>query len=383
MTRITFMTDFGKKHQKISGVRTDSHAADDVLNRSESWQAISQQIEKYDNSAGNITRDIIFNGKVLQGGNFSGEDLQNADFSGCNMREINLSKANLQNVNFTGADLSGADFSGANLDGAVFTGAKLIGVNFSGAKMHGVRLVNADLQDAIFTDADLDNLTIEELQEIVEYLAKYYPHKLNLARMNLTLLDLKRIDLRQVSLRGVDLRGCDLTGVNIYELDLSECLISPEQIAQAIGHIPTPEELKKILAPKKGKNKKKMKGIDFGDLFDSRGGFTWDTTKSGTDMKKMLKMGKDFIDSFKKGGGKGTENPADDKQDAKDAAKKENDIDELRKSIEQHKREVLEQRKEQQKAEENEQQKAQEREQTREKIHEAKMQLMQNSGRDR
>ena len=43
------MTDFGKKHQKISGVRTDSHAADDVLNRSESWQAISQQIEKYDN----------------------------------------------------------------------------------------------------------------------------------------------------------------------------------------------------------------------------------------------------------------------------------------------------------------------------------------------
>ena len=100
-------------------------------------------------------------------------------------------------------------------------------------------------------------------------------------------------------------------------------------------------------------------------------------------MKKMLKMGKDFIDSFKKGGGKGTENPADDKQEAKDAAKKENDIDELRKSIEQHKREVLEQRKEQQKAEENEQQKAQEREQTREKIHEAKMQLMQNSGRDR
>jgi len=43
-----------------------------------------------------------------------------------------------------------------------------------------------------------------------------------------------------------------------------------------------------------------MRGIDFGDLFDSRGNFTWDTTKSGTDMKTMLKMGREFIDSFKR-----------------------------------------------------------------------------------
>ena len=80
----------------------------------------------------------------------------------------------------------------------------------------------------------MDELAIEELQALVEYLAVYYPHKLNLRRINLSLLDLKRIDLRQVSLRGVDFTGLDFTGVNIMELDLSECIITPQQIAQAL-----------------------------------------------------------------------------------------------------------------------------------------------------
>ena len=117
------MTEFGKKHQKINPVYAVDEKTDNVLKRSESWQAISKQINKYDESFGN-TRSMVFSGKVLQGGDFKGENLENTDFSGCNMQEVNLSGANLKNVNFTGADLSGADLSHAILDGATFTGAK-------------------------------------------------------------------------------------------------------------------------------------------------------------------------------------------------------------------------------------------------------------------
>ena len=278
-----------------------NNEVDEVLNRSESWQAIAKQIDKFaeNTESGHIVNDIVFSGKMLQGGNFNGENFENADFSGSNMQEGSFKNANMQNANFTGADLSGADFSGANLDGAIFIGAQLIGTNFTGAHMHGVKFQNANLQDAILLDADLDNLSIEELQELVEYLAKYYPHKLNLTRLNLTMLDLKRIDLTQVNLRGVDFTGCDFTGVNIYELDLSECIISPAQIEQAIGHIPTALELKKILAPKNKKKSQKMKGIDFEDFFTGgKGSFDLDTTNMYLDVNVIGKKGKEIFKSF-------------------------------------------------------------------------------------
>lgn len=345
---ILTMAEYKNKHDKVlvKNPITD-YQTQDILNRSESWRAIANQFDKYEENGKISSRQFIFSGKVLQGGNFSGENLENADFSGSNMQEINLSKANLKNVDFTGADLSGADLSEANLDGAIFTGAKLIGTNFTGAHMHGVKLINADLQDAILLDADLDNLTIEELQELIEYLALYYPHKLNLSRINLTLLDLSRIDLRNVNLRGVDFTGCNFFGVNIYELDLSECIISPAQIEQAIGHFPTPEELKKLLAPKKKKNKRKIKGIDFSSFFNGRGGFDWDTTKGGVSFKDILKFGKDLKDSFKKPDSdeKIIENFDKNRENKKDDRESSND--ELRKSIEQYKQEVLEQRREQ------------------------------------
>ena len=163
--------------------------------------------------------------------------------------------------------------------------------------------------------------------------------------------------------------------LNIFELDLSECLISPEQIAQAIGHMPTPDELAKILAPKKKNKKDKMKGIDFGDLFDSRGGFDWDTTKSGSDMKKMFKTGQEIIKSFQKGGKNDKEDDKTQTLEKENNKSKKNDVDELRKSIEEHKRQVLEQRKEQQQQE----QQQSERENIKEKINEAKMQVINNS----
>jgi basic membrane lipoprotein Med (substrate-binding protein (PBP1-ABC) superfamily) len=72
------------------------------------------------------------------------------------------------------------------------------------------------------------------------------------------------------------------------ELDLSECIITPAQIAQALGRVPDPEELKKILAPKK---KKKAKGfyIDFTE-FLSNGHFKgWiDLTKGYVSTDKLV-----------------------------------------------------------------------------------------------
>lgn len=357
----------------------------EIFGRSESWQAIAKQFDKFEekpDNQGHISNDIIFSGKMLQGGSFDGEKLENSDFSGSNMQECSLKNADLRNVNFTGADLSGADLSGANLDGAVFVGAKLIGTNFTGAHMHGVKFQNADLQDAILLDADLDNLSIEELQELVEYLALYYPYKLNLTRLNLTLLDLKRIDLTQVNLRGVDFTGCDFTGVNIFELDLSECIISPAQIEQAIGHVPTALELKKILEPKHKKQKSKMKGIDLDEFFSGgSSGFDLDTTRMSLDVNDLGAKGKDLFKSFKK-------QDSDDKIMEKFGKEKENsqnksvesNVDDLRKTIEQHKREVLERRQEEQDREAKEKM----REQIREKIKENKIMLMQNqSSRER
>lgn len=372
------MNDYSNKHyRKRENSEDFDKDAQNILDKNESWKAISSQLSKYDKKSNNgtISHDIVFTGKNLQGGNFRGENFENANFTGSNLKEAILTNANLQNVDFTGADLSGADLSGAMLDGAVFTGAKLIGTNFTGAHMHGVTFKDADLQDAILLDADLDSLSIEELQELVEFLAINYPHKLNLSRLNLTLLDLKRIDLRNVNLKGVDFTGCNFFGVNIYELDLSECVISPAQIAQAIGHMPSPTELQKILAPKKKKGKPKKMGIDFSSLFDSRGGFDWDTTKGGMDMAIIIKKGKEIIDTFRKedSNEKIIDKFNKNRQD-KDEPEKESNVDELRKSIEQYKKEVLEQRQEKQ----NREAKQKESEETKEKIRESKTSLIQS-----
>lgn len=159
------------------------------------------------------------------------------------------------------------------MSGAVLSGSVLLRTNFTGAKMKGVKLQEADLEDAILLGIEIDELGIEELQQLIEYLAKYYPHKLNLTKINLTLLDLRSIDLSKVNLRGVDFTGCDLTGVNIMELDLSECIISPEQIAQALGRVPTKDELAKIMAPKKKNKAKGFEGVDISSIF-------WGTAKS-------------------------------------------------------------------------------------------------------
>lgn len=226
------------------------------------WHAVA--LFGHDDDLPSISID--FNGKNLENGEFDHENLRDANFSAANLSGVNFSGSDLRNADFSGADLTNTNLSGANLSGSNFSGAQIIGTNFTGAVLKNVKFTDAFFQDAILIDLDIDDITLEELQQLIEFVAKYYPEKLDLTRINLTMLDLKKIDLTKVSLRGVDFTGVDFTGINIMELDLSECIITPEQIAQALGRVPGQDELKRILAPKRKKSKAGMQ-IDLTDLF--------------------------------------------------------------------------------------------------------------------
>lgn len=244
-----------------------------------------------------------FSGQNLAEQNFAKAKLTDANFSAADLTGADFSEAVLTNVDFSGANLTDANFSHADLSGAILSGANLLRTNFTNAKLNGVTLTEANLEEAILLGVEIDELGIEELQALIEYMAVYFPHKLNLTKLNLTLLDLSKIDLTKVSLRGVDFTGCSLRGVNLWELDLSECIISPAQIAEALGHPPSPQELAKLLAPKK-KEKKKSNGIDLQDLFYDNGKEfgVWDVTKEkGLDIGKLVESG---MKLFRKSAGK-------------------------------------------------------------------------------
>lgn len=236
---------------------------------------------------------LELSGQTLIGNIFAQQDLSNANFSAANLTQADFSGAKLAGVDFSGANLTDANLSGADLTGAVLSGANLLRANFTGAKLNQVVLTDANLEEAIMLGIEIDSLGIEELQALVEYMAIYYPHKLNLTKLNLTLLDLSKIDLTKVSLRGVDFTGCSMKGVKIWELDLSECIISVAQIAEALGHMPNQQELARLLAPKTEK-KKENKGIDLSDLFYDNGKEfgVWDVTREkGLDIGKLVESG--------------------------------------------------------------------------------------------
>ncbi|MBP5698425.1 MAG: pentapeptide repeat-containing protein, partial [Alphaproteobacteria bacterium] len=284
--------DMGKELEKIlEGSMKEGEIEKKLYDFSHSRQVIAEELNQLDDLDGRrekLSEAEIHIGQNLTGSDFSGQSLVCQDFSAANLQDANFSQANLSGTDFTGADLSGADFSGADLSYSIFANAKLKGVNFTGANMEGVILRDADIEDAILMDINIDELAIEELQALVEYLAVYYPHKLNLQRINLSLLDLTRVDLRWVNLRGVDFTGINMTGVNIMELDLSECIITAEQIAQALGRIPSAEEFKQMRKPK---NKKKAKPfyIDFSDLFSDGNFEGWiDLTKSSISTDELV-----------------------------------------------------------------------------------------------
>lgn len=346
--------NIGSMRDKVKDARKgeEDQSVEKLFRNNFSWQAISDITNTQPSYVSpllkSLDKDLNFSGKVLRGGKYAGEKLKNANFSSADLKEVDFKNADLEGANFTAADLSGADLSGANLNNAVFTSAKLRGTNFTGAKMNGVTLVDADIQDAILLNVEMDQIALDELQALIEYLAVYYPHKLNLTRINLTMLDFSRIDLSMVNLRGVDFTGVDFTGVNIFEWDLSECIISPEQIAQALGRMPTPKELKQILAPKNRK-KRKLRGIDFASFFDGRGtAGVWDLAKHpGITVSDLLRMSRSIyraviqkpelkdeqiLDNFR--------SIREDKQD--EISKQHNE--EVRKVLEERKRAVREER---------------------------------------
>ena len=271
-----------------------------------SWAAISELTAKEEDQKALLRKrkriggGEDFSGQNLAGSKHAGENFRNADFSGADLRDADFKGANMEGADFSSADLSGADLSGAILNQAVFSGATLRGTNFTGAKMNGVTLKDADIEDAILLDVEMDQIALQELQDLVEFLATYYPHKLNLRRINLTLLDLSKIDMSQLDLRGVDFTGCNFTGVNIYELDLSECIISQAQIEQALGRPVTPKELKEILAPKK--KKKKLRGLDLTEFFFAVGpAAVWDASKHpGIRIEDIMRAGKKLYNMFLK-----------------------------------------------------------------------------------
>lgn len=347
------MSKFDSSKFDLSGMREKARASkedmadiDTMYQDSLSWNSQGKTENK--NAFSMTSQAFNFSGKVLRGGKYSGEKLAQTNFSGADLKETDFSKADLQGADFSGSDLSGADLSGANLNGAIFSGAKLRGTNFTGAKMNGVLLVDADIQDAILLNVEMDQMALDELQALVEYLAVYYPHKLNLSRMNLTLLDFTCIDLSKVNLRGVDFTGVNFTGVNIFDLDLSECIISPEQIAQALGRVPTPLELNRILAPKK-KAKNNFKGIDMDAFFRSAGPIgVWDLTKHpGISIKDLLQAGKSIYNAvIRKPDPKDHEIMASFQQkheEKQDKLAKEHNS-EVRKIIEERKKEILQSR---------------------------------------
>ncbi len=327
---------------KIQESRTASGSSYSIGDDKSVWRAVSNTVEN-DIGRGTFLNTIDFVGKNLEDGKFANESFKNANFSVANLTKVDFSGADLRGVDFSGANLTDANLSGADLSGAILSGAVLHRTNFTGAKLNGVKLQDADLENAILLDIEIDELGIEELQELIEYLAKYYPHKLNLSKMNLTLLNLAKIDLSKVSLRGVDFTGCDFTGVNITELDLSECIITPQQIAQALGHVPNKEELARILAPKK-KAVKRFNGVDISDIFLGDGrefGVLDFAHDKGISIETLMNMGKKVFR-------RGAEKPAVKDEEAlksirfarEDKAKSHNE--ELRRIIEERKRKELE-----------------------------------------
>ena len=337
---------------KIAYERSASEAFGDVDNTVFEWSAVSAAkpkpgVRRVEDKLYKPLSKIEFSGKKLEDGNFAGENLENANFSCADLSGTDLSGANLRGVDFSGSNLSDANLSGADLTGAVLSGAVLKNTNFTGANLSGIKFEDIDIEGAILLDIKIDDWALEDFQTLIEFLAKYYPHKLNLTLLNLTLLDLSRIDLSKVDLRGVDFTGCNLTGVDLWGLDLSQCIITPEQIAQALGRVPTPAEMKMLLAPK---NKAKRKGwnIDFEDFFNNRKEFgVIDTTKmKGTKISDMMKMGQKLMQ--KMGYGQAPE-PTDAEIVAeiqKEKADKEKSHNaELREVIEARNREALEQMK--------------------------------------
>lgn len=189
------------------------------------------------------------------------------------------------------------------------------------------------------------------MQALIEYLAKYFPHKLNFALLNLRLLDLTRIDLAKCDLRGADFTGIDFTGVSLVGVNLSECIITPQQIAQALGRPPTIDEMKKLFAPRKKDEKGKgFSGIDWQDFFfNNKEVGVWDFSKDkGISVETLVNVGRKVF-RHKADKPKAKENDAPEQAQSVEKTQAEIDKEKVLENIEKNRQAVLEARKERQK----------------------------------
>lgn len=299
----------------------------------------------------NSSRSAVFDGQVLENASFVGQTLESQSFRGASLINADFSGVSLKNIDFSGADLSGADFSNANLEGVDLSGAILRGTKFAHSRLDNVKFNGADLDQADLSDINPNDLSLEDLQALIEYLAKYFPHKLNFALLNLRLLDLTRIDLSKCDLRGADFTGIDFTGVSLIGVNLSECVITPQQIAQALGHPPTQQELMQLFPPRDKERSKSSGGIDWSDFFfNDREIGVWDVSKDrGLSIESLIKTGRKVF-RHRTDKPQLKEHDSQEPNDSEGKSQAEIDKEKVLENIEKNRQAVLEARKERQQA---------------------------------
>ena len=130
------------------------------------------------------------------------------------------------------------------------------------------------------------------------------------------------------------------------KLTVGDRIITPQQIAQALGRVPTPEEMKMLLAPKKKKGEKGKVGIDMMSLLrdDGKEFGTWDALhQEGISIKQILEAGKKI---FRRDAKRPPVKDSKILEEVKSAQQKAADENKaaLRRQIEEHKRQELENR---------------------------------------
>jgi uncharacterized protein YjbI with pentapeptide repeats len=183
--------------------------------------------------------------------NLSRVDLRNANLIGAILNGVKLGagseaelKWEIDTTNSTnGASLCGAKLVNAKLYKAELGGVDLRGADLSHANLGGAYLMLADHSDANLHGADLSIKSLRE--DFIDKLApdealpdtsKWIGADLSYADLrgaNLTDANLWQADLRCAYLQGANLRGANLTGAYLFEANLTDTIVTTEQLSKA------------------------------------------------------------------------------------------------------------------------------------------------------
>lgn len=103
-------------------------------------------------------------------------------------------------ADFSNEDLTGVNLAGRNLSHVSMANAILSGANLKGAKLVGADLTGSDLSGA-----------------------------------NMTKCDLSSASMAEANLIGAELTSANLKGADMWRANLARCIISPENLHQALG----------------------------------------------------------------------------------------------------------------------------------------------------